>query len=145
MSFTLNSGNQHFYCILGCWKPVHDLFTYNNYEDHLTASIFGFGTRILKDSFNFDFEGWISSVYHTVDEDKDDDDHHCDTILSYRFVFGHQPVKHFRVFAAASAMCDFYNAGDTFRRMFTLVDINCGDKVHIYPQIEVGVKYSLND
>ncbi|MCR5253096.1 MAG: caspase family protein [Treponema sp.] len=152
MSFTLNSGNQHFYCILGCWKPVHDLFTYKNSEDHITAYLYGFGTRFIKDSFNFDFEGWISNAFYRVDkdEDKEDDDHFdyhykSDTLVTYRFVFGYQPVKHFRVFAAASAMCNFYNADEACSRMFKMVDINCGDRVHIYPQIEVGVKYSLND
>ena len=148
MSFTLNSGNRNFYCILGVWKP---LYYFDSLEDSLFGTVFGFGTRAsIKEKFNLDFEAIIHSAFYYEDESDDknkDDNYHfsSDTILSYRLIFGYKPANHLRIYAGINTMLDFNISNNAYSRMYKMIDLNFCDAFHIYPEIQIGIKYSLNE
>ncbi len=148
MSFTLNSGNRNWYCIIGVWKP---LYYFDSLEDSLFGTVFGFGTRTyIKEKFNLDFEGIIHSAFYYEDESDDknkDDNYHfsSDTILSYRLIFGYKPANHLRIYAGINTMLDFNISNNAYSRMYKMIDLNFCDAFHIYPEIQIGIKYCLNE
>lgn len=150
IKFALNSGNKHLYSILGYSVAADNFYDFKNFhKDKFWSVFFGLGTRVTAGPVNFDFEILGNNTYHKEKEDSDSSiKNDFDTINTYlfpsvKFSAGITPVKHLQIFTAINFAFEYEKNKDAFEHMTKRIKFN-KDNCTVYPDFEMGVRYSLN-
>ena len=143
--FTFNTGKRFLYGIIG--GSLSGKCMFDSYDGKKQFNfIYGLGTRAKLGMFNFDFE--IIRIVKNECEDEDEDDYYVgfDTVFvpTLRLSAGITPVKHINIFAGCSFSSDYGESGDVFENLEKNLTIHCNDDFKIYPEFDLGIRYSFN-
>ena len=144
--YSFTSGKKYFYAVLGLMSdnPFRDgnilkQEFYSNFE-----SFGGFGTRLSLGMFNLDFQ----ALYNNVFFKNSNDESTTAGYLSGRVAGGITPIKHLNIFAGYSAGFEHPGYCDSdlaFDHKTSHLKTKFDNGLTIHHEIEVGIKFCLND